>query len=972
MKNKIRLNFLKVPSLKHFLIIGPIIDLITSLMVYYNISTFTLGMFIRTLYMVLLFCFFALSKDDKQKKPISYFISVIVFYMLLYTVNIYISKGSTFIISEIKPLLKTFYFPLFLLLSFSIIKSEERKKTDYIKLFKNIFYLYLLFLIVPYILNISFNTYDWGKQGFIGWFYSPNEISAILAILFPFVFYDLFYNKKTILSYFVFAVISYVMLNIGTKVPFLAIFSTLISYYVINMINIFSDKEKIKSIKDFVKLFVINKITICLLVLVCIFTFSNLKNNVNYHKTQLLTQNENEKLSQDDYLNLIFSSRDSYVSILRDKFKLANLNEQLFGLGFEDINKKFNKQYNIVEIDYGDVFFIYGVIGFVVYFIFAFLLIVDGIIISLKKFKNIISNYQIMSFYISLTLAFFIALFAGHVFTAPSVSIYPAIILPLVFSKISRKKSILRKLLKFIKINIKYFFIITCLLLLFLFYLGFKITPKIADVKLSIKNNTLEESTHLKLKQKTVKSDTIDLGVIDTTTIYNYHKGKVFLELKLVEREISNYGKILFWNIGNHTDYKVNVELNYTDNSFNYTNHAITYFKERENSKDYNTTVGYDKISLPLGYLEFDDKKSMIISKGFIFNNMYTNYVSGEFSFVKNLISEDEKINVLSNKIVYNFSLNSNDYYEGYLITSQQLLLNNQKDLNTYIELLNNSNYRSWISYDGSYHKLPYSIEPYSTEAYGRNPGSVIAKSFLYNLNNESPLFKVLSIHSLYSLFNYLPRDSTGVWLTEYTSTCLQKDYKIRAPYVDTRHNENISNFLYSTKKYLNNEKIFNAGFVYADYLLEKYSKRDIINYSEGFLFPDYFSDNHTKKTHASLNHQLSIINYLFRSYLLSKNEKYKTLASELLTTIDNMSDLWIRDNFDTWYQVNSLKEFDGNDYTLLTLEDLIYTQEYLELIGERKNKNINKLLKSKYQYLKSIDYNIPTDLIKRMNRVIY
>ena len=103
------------------------------------------------------------------------------------------------------------------------------------------------------------------------------------------------------------------------------------------------------------------------------------------------------------------------------------------------------------------------------------------------------------------------------------------------------------------------------------------------------------------------------------------------------------------------------------------------------------------------------------------------------------------------------------------------------------------------------------------------------------------------------------------------------------------------------------------------------------------FFISDYFSDNHTKKTHASLNNQLSIINYLFRSYLLSKNEKYKTLASELLTTIDNMSDLWIRDNFDTWYQVNSLKEFDGNDYTLLTLEDLIYTQEYLELIEKKK-----------------------------------
>lgn len=117
----------------------------------------------------------------------------------------------------------------------------------------------------------------------------------------------------------------------------------------------------------------------------------------------------------------------------------------------------------------------------------------------------------------------------------------------------------------------------------------------------------------------------------------------------------------------------------------------------------------------------------------------------------------------------------------------------------------------------------------------------------------------------------------------------------------------------------------------------EYYKEKDIVEYEVGFLFPDYFSENHEKKTHASLNHQLGIINYLLVSYIRKGDVEYKTIALKLLNTIGKQSNNWIRDNNDLWYQVDENSLYLGTDYKLLTLEDLLYTQNYFILSSEKK-----------------------------------
>ncbi|MGE7674162.1 hypothetical protein ACQKMV_11365 [Lysinibacillus sp. NPDC094403] len=59
----------------------------------------------------------------------------------------------------------------------------------------------------------------------------------------------------------------------------------------------------------------------------------------------------------------------------------------------------------------------------------------------------------------------------------------------------------------------------------------------------------------------------------------------------------------------------------------------------------------------------------------------------------------------------------------------------------------------------------------------------------------------------------------------------------------------------------------------------------------------------------------------------------------------------WLRENGDVWYQVNGDFTFEGTDYPLLTLEDLLKSQQSWEVVGEKRSEIFDRLIRSKAQY---------------------
>jgi len=147
-------------------------------------------------------------------------------------------------------------------------------------------------------------------------------------------------------------------------------------------------------------------------------------------------------------------------------------------------------------------------------------------------------------------------------------------------------------------------------------------------------------------------------------------------------------------------------------------------------------------------------------------------------------------------------------------------------------------------------------------------------------------------------------------------------------------------------------------------YTYKKYEFNIYDNY--GVLALDYYTNHeYDLKTHSSLNHQLAIIDRLFQEYLDKDKEIYKTVAEKYLTTIINIGDNWIKDNNDLWYEIKPDGTMSGEDYRLLTLEDLLVTQSYIKKIYGKKNNTIDKLITSKVKFLQSINYGF-TDFLTR------
>ena len=387
-------------------------------------------------------------------------------------------------------------------------------------------------------------------------------------------------------------------------------------------------------------------------------------------------------------------------------------------------------------------------------------------------------------------------------------------------------------------------------------------------------------------------------------------------------------------------------------------------FKEYEITKPYFYTVGQDKLTLPSLY-SYDEDDSMLIYKTYVYSILCEEYKNNDYSILKEFSKE---VNYDNNKNKNTITLGSNEFFDQLIVVSENNLFDNEQEIEKYSQLINEGETGVWVSYDGRYSKLPYSIEPFTKEGYGRNVGGYSEKKiFTEYENNNNQFFKTIIYNSLHTLDKYMPRYKNGVWLTEYTSTWLKKDYYTYSHYFDTRHNDTLAIYFKLINKNFNSSTLKKWEHVYTNYMVYTYKKYEFNIYDNyGVLALDYYTNHeYDLKTHSSLNHQLAIIDRLFQEYLDKDKEIYKTVAEKYLTTIINIGDNWIKDNNDLWYEIKPDGTMSGEDYRLLTLEDLLVTQSYIKKIYGKKNNTIDKLITSKVKFLQSINYGF-TDFLTR------
>lgn len=107
-----------------YIILQPIIDIITSLCVRNISESLTFGIFIRTIFMLYLMIYTFFKVDKKSKWQILIYYSLIAVYCIAFIINSYTKYGFSLIFAQIKGLVKTFYFPIILASLLVLFKNK--------------------------------------------------------------------------------------------------------------------------------------------------------------------------------------------------------------------------------------------------------------------------------------------------------------------------------------------------------------------------------------------------------------------------------------------------------------------------------------------------------------------------------------------------------------------------------------------------------------------------------------------------------------------------------------------------------------------------------------------------------------------------------------------------------------------------------------------------------------------------------
>ncbi|HZG82670.1 MAG TPA: hypothetical protein VEZ13_18075 [Brevibacillus sp.] len=257
---------------------------------------------------------------------------------------------------------------------------------------------------------------------------------------------------------------------------------------------------------------------------------------------------------------------------------------------------------------------------------------------------------------------------------------------------------------------------------------------------------------------------------------------------------------------------------------------------------------------------------------------------------------------------------------------------------------------RKWTR-EGLLLQTPSTYLPSSRESFWLNPFNAVGEKFLRT--SGSTFFEDFSLVSLYAPLSW--QNSHGYWYTTPKSTWLSKDYGIERYFFDTRFNTDTAMFLLNGYKKYQDPLLLASVERYAQYFSKHAMTKHFVTKNGGYLVEDYAHEAKPKaKTHVSLNHQLSEMNFLYELYITTSNQEYLSLAEKLRQGVVDTALSW--ENKKTGdlhyaYMVNG--SYGLTDYPLLTLKDLRYSQRLLESIYGARDPQFDLLIQVKEAYLR-------------------
>lgn len=438
--------------LNGFVILQPIFDILTSLMVRSSDTSLTVGMIVRALFVCFAGIYILFFYDGKHKKMLScYFVGTGVYGIINIALSAYYNGTGT-IVENGKMFFKMYYFVFVLLFFYAVYQKYRYVVKDWV--LAVVFATYSGSILLSAITNTSFVTYLYAK-GYCGWFYAGNEVGAIISILAMIAFIYSVSSKNIIVKIALPVLLCFSAVYIGTKVPFLACVAAIALMLVLSgaALIVKRDKGSVKMLAS----------SVCALLVMVILFYANspvkqnntvmMNEHFDSHVTGQLDPDENENTSSepdepdepDDgdndgnndskpnklflIANWLLSDRLVMSKPAFNAYTNGTVLQKFFGLGYAFKTSSGGIYSKQIEMDYFALLINHGIVGLLVHLAPVIAFAVICIKRFFKNIKNIFSMSNEVGYIYSILIALGCAFIAGHVLVSPSVSIYLAILI---------------------------------------------------------------------------------------------------------------------------------------------------------------------------------------------------------------------------------------------------------------------------------------------------------------------------------------------------------------------------------------------------------------------------------------------------------------------------------------------------------------------------------------------------------------
>lgn len=276
-------------------------------------------------------------------------------------------------------------------------------------------------ILLPYIFKLGYYTYAdrIGYRGCRGYFYSGNDITAVLTVTLPIAvasFVDLkdkLFSKKSVIAVIAPAMAIVSLLLIGSKTAFIAAIGTYILILIFALISM-RKNGKYRALRI---LWLLLVVLVIFLILGCIVSFSRLYGDISVCFDAPSTVAEKDGIEV-----AVLSGRSGKLAQQLQLFRQGGPATWLFGIGRSSVEY-------IIEMDLFEVVIYYGIVG-------AAAMLWIYVWAAVEFIKSLLKKFDLMGFalFIALGMTFGYLTLAGHVlFTVTSGQYF---VLAIAFSRL--------------------------------------------------------------------------------------------------------------------------------------------------------------------------------------------------------------------------------------------------------------------------------------------------------------------------------------------------------------------------------------------------------------------------------------------------------------------------------------------------------------------------------------------------------